>query len=199
MVSAQTSSVSITILAGGKSSRMGTDKSFTLLKNKPLIEHTLIRLVPLGLPIVLITNSPEKYARYNLPMIEDLVLAQGSLGGLYTAIAASATEHTLCVACDMPLLHAPLLKYLIERREGWDVVVPRVGGFPEAMHAIYSRACLEPIRQQLAAGQLKASGFYDKVKTLYIEEDELRQIDPDLRSFINVNTPDDLAAVQFLE
>lgn len=178
---------------------MGTDKSFVLLHNKPIIEHCLMRLVPLGLPMILVTNSPENYARCNVPMIRDIVFGQGSLGGIYTAIASSSTDYTLCVACDMPFLHTLLLKHLIERRADWDVVVPRIGGFPEALHSVYSKACLDPIRQRLAQGQLKASGFYDQVKTLYVEEAEIRLMDPDLRSFINVNTPDDLTAAQSLE
>ena len=78
-------------------------------------------------------------------------------------------------------------------------LVPRVGGFPEAMYSLYSKACLEPIRHQLGTGQLKASGFYDQVKTFYVEDAVIRRIDPDLRSFINVNTPDDLTALQHLE
>ncbi|MHB8629787.1 MAG: molybdenum cofactor guanylyltransferase [Aggregatilineales bacterium] len=193
------SSVSIAILAGGRSSRMGTDKSFVLLQDKPIFEHVLARVLPLGLPMTLITNSPEKYAKYHLQTVADILLEQGALGGLYTAIISSSTDYTLCVACDMPFLNTALLKNLIDRRANWDVVVPRTAGFPEAMHAVYSQACLEPIRRQLTKGQLKASGFYDRVKTLYVEEAEIRSIDPALRSFINVNTPDDLAAVQRLD
>ncbi len=195
----QVRTVNVAILAGGRSSRMGTDKSFILLRNKPLFEHVLARVTPLALPILLITNSPEKYANYNLPTVADLLPGQGSLGGLYTALTSSSTDYTLCIACDMPFLNTLLLKSLIERRVGWDVVVPRIAGFPEALHAVYSKACLEPIRHHLATGQLKASGFYDHVKTLYVEEAEIRRIDPDLRSFINVNTPDDVAALQPLQ
>jgi molybdenum cofactor guanylyltransferase len=191
--------VAIAILAGGQSRRMGSEKSFISLQGKPMIEHVLDRVKTLRLPIMLITNSPDQYAKYELPMASDILPDQGSLGGLYTAIHFSRAEHTLCVACDMPFLNPALLEYLIEQLPGWDAVVPRIGGFPEAIHAIYSKACLDPIRAQILKEQLRSSGIFDSIKTHYIEEPAIKTFDPDFRSFINVNTPDDLAAIQHLE
>jgi molybdenum cofactor guanylyltransferase len=187
------SKISVAILAGGKSSRMGADKSFTLLDGKPIFEHVLTRVQELKLPTILITNSRDKYAAYALPMYQDIFPDQGALGGLYTAIQTSETDFTLCVACDMPFLNVNLLKYLLSLCTAeWDVIVPRTGEYPETMHAVYSKACLEPIQRQIRQGRLKASGFFDQVRVRYIEEDVIRQFDPDLRSFMNVNTPDDL-------
>jgi molybdopterin-guanine dinucleotide biosynthesis protein A len=172
---------------------MGVDKSFTYLNNKSIFEHTLARIQELVLPTILITNSPDKYAAYALPMYQDIFPDQGALGGLYTAIQKSKTGFTLCVACDMPFLNVNLLKYLLSLCTAeWDIIVPRTDGHPEAMHTVYSKACLEPIQRQIAQGKLKASGFFDQVKARYIEEEVIRQFDPDLRSFMNVNTPDDL-------
>ncbi len=188
--------VTIAILAGGKSSRMGTDKSFVPLLGKTLIQHVLDRVGSLGLPVILITNRPADYAPLGLPMFGDLLPEKGSLGGLYTAIACSPTAYTLCVACDMPFLNPALLTYLISLREGYDVIVPRLGGFPEALHAVYSKNCLEPIREKLAQNQLKAISFYGKVRLRFVEEDEVRRFDPALRSFVNVNTPEELARLQ---
>jgi molybdenum cofactor guanylyltransferase len=187
------STISVAILAGGKSSRMGTDKSFARLNDRSIFEHVLTRIHELELPTILITNSPDKYAAYTLPMYQDVFVDQGALGGLYTAIEKSETDFTLCVACDMPFLNVSLLKYLLSLCTGdWDIVVPRTGGYPETMHAVYSKVCVEPIQKQIAQGKLKASDFFDQVKVLYIEEEVIRQSDPDLRSFMNVNTPDDL-------
>ena len=73
-----------------------------------------------------------------------------------------------------------------------DAVVPVVEGRPEPIHAAYSRACLEPIRAKLAADRLKISGFFDDVSVHYFTEDRLRRIDPDLLSFFNINTQQDL-------
>src|SRR5438477_6072065 len=95
-------SASVAILAGGGSSRMGTDKSFVKLNGKPLFECVLERVSALGVPIILIANQPDRYAAYKLPTYVDLMPNCGSLGGLYTAIHYSPTASTLCVACDMP-------------------------------------------------------------------------------------------------
>ncbi len=191
--------VTIAILAGGQSHRMGTDKSFAFLHDKPVIEHVLAQVGLLDVPIILITNSAEKYAQYALSMFGDILPNCGSLGGLYTAIRVSPTEYTICVACDMPFLNVGLLRHLIDVCTGWDVVVPCIGGFPEAMHAVYGKTCLEPIQRQLVQGELKASRFYEQVNVRYVEEAEVRQFDPNLRSFINLNTPDDLAIAHDLD
>lgn len=194
------SQVTIAILAGGQSRRMGTDKSFTLVQGKAIIEHVLSRVGQLNLPTVLITNSPEKYARYALPMYPDALPDCGALGGLYTAIQVSATPFTLCVACDMPFLNVALMTHLCQLcTEEWDVIAPQVNGYPETMHTIYNKSCLEPIRAQLKQGNLKASGFFDQVRVRYVEETALRQFDPQLRSFMNLNTPDDLATARDLD
>ena len=191
--------MSAAVLAGGQSRRMGTDKSFIFLEGRPILEHVLSHVRELELPTILITNSPQHYNAYNLPIYTDILPGQGSLGGLYTAIHKSAADFTLCVACDMPFLNTALLRYLLGLCSAdWDVIVPRIGGYPEAMHAIYSKTCLEPIRGQIVQGKLKASGFFDMVNVRYVEEDEIKPYDPALRSFINLNTPDDLAALDDL-
>jgi len=176
---------------------MGTDKSFLPLGTKTIFEHVLTRIQRLELPTILITAAPEKYARYTLPMYEDVLPEKGALGGLYTAIHVSESDFTLCVACDMPFLNVALLKHLIDLcSPDWDVIVPRIGEQAETMHAVYNKTCLKPIQAQLTEGKLKASDFYERVRVRYVGEDILRQFDPDLRCFMNVNTPDDLAAAE---
>jgi len=179
---------------------MGADKSFILLDGKPIFEHVLSSVRALDLPTLLVTNAPANYAAYHLPTYTDILPDQGSLGGLYTAISSSETEFTLCVACDMPFLNRPLLRHLLDLCSAeWDVIVPRVQGYSEAMHAIYGKACLEPIRKNILQGKLKVCGFFEQVNVHYVEEDAIRQFDPALRSFVNVNTPADLAAARDLD
>lgn len=192
----QNSGVTIAILAGGQSRRMGQNKSFVLLGDKPVFEHVLARLLLLERPVSVITNTPEHYAKYNLPMIPDMLSGLGTLGGIYTAIQTSKTDYTLCVACDMPFLNTSLLRYLIGLCGEHDLIVPRIGKYFEPLHAIYRKTCIDPIDRQLKKNILQASGFYDAVKMRIVEETEIRPHDPDLRSFMNLNTPDDLAAAQ---
>lgn len=191
-----TEAITVAILAGGHSSRMGTDKSFVPLLGKTMIEHVLERVSAVSSQIILITNKPDDYASLGPPMFTDIVPEKGSLGGLYSAVTCSTTPYTLCVACDMQFLNPALLNHLIALREGYDVIVPRINGFPEALHALYSKNCLEPMRERIEQNRLKAIGFYGNVRVRFVEESEVRPIDPDLRSFINVNTPEHLAHLQ---
>ena len=187
------SKTTVAILAGGNSRRMGMDKSFAVLGTKTVFEHVLKQVKVLQLPTILITNAPEKYATYDVSMYQDTVPDQGSLGGLYTAIQESKSDFTLCVACDMPFLNVGLLQHLLVLcTPNWDVIVPRIEGRCETIHAIYHKTCLEAIKAQLVEGKLKASGFFHQVRVCYVDEDVIRQFDPDLRSFMNVNTPADL-------
>lgn len=191
---------SVAIIAGGKSSRMGTDKAFVLLNGKPLIVHVIERAQSLGQSeTFLVTNKPESYAHLGLPMYSDVLPEKGSLGGIYTAIYHSQQPYTLCVACDMPYLNTDLLRYLVDLRkdDAFDVIVPRVENYPEGLHALYSRACLDPIRRRLEADQLKVIAFHADVRVCYVDEAEWQRFDPQGLSFRNINTPDELAqAVQ---
>ncbi|CUS06141.1 putative molybdenum cofactor guanylyltransferase [Candidatus Promineifilum breve] len=187
--------LTVAIQAGGKSSRMGTDKSFVLYNGRPLIEVVREAVAGLGDELILITNKPDAYAHLGLPMFADLYPDTGPLGGIYTALHHAAHPHVLTVACDMPWLNRPLLAYMAGLRQTADVIVPRWDKFPEPLHAIYSQGCLEPIREKLDAQVFKITAFYGRVSIRFVERAEIEQYDPDGRSFVNVNTPDELSAL----
>jgi len=187
---------SIAILAGGRSSRMGTDKSFVRVLGVPMVERVLAQVQGLGAETLLVTNSPGDYAYLGLPLYTDVIPGAGALGGIYSALHYAAHPHVLVVACDMPFLSRPLLAYLLELAPHFDVVVPRAAEGVEPLHAVYGKACLEPIRRRLDAGRYKVIGFYDDVRVRYVDEAELREYDPRLRSFVNVNTPEEAAAAK---
>ncbi len=190
------------ILAGGESRRMGTNKA--LLRLTPdgptLIERVVATLRPFG-PALLVTNTPEVYAFLGLPMVPDALPGTGALGGLYSGLLAAPTLYNLTVACDMPALQPALLQHMAAQPPDYDVLIPRwtepgrSKPVLETLHAIYSRACLPAIRAHLDAGDLRLVSFLPDVQARYLDEPALRQIDPDLASFGNLNTPDDLAQV----
>jgi molybdopterin-guanine dinucleotide biosynthesis protein A len=191
------SGFTVAIVAGGKSSRMGTDKSFVRLLNKPLIEHVMERVSDLGQDdTILITNRPADYDHLRLPMYTDVLPEKGSLGGIYTAVHYSRSKYTLVVACDMPFVNPRLLRHMVsllgEKDGPFDVVVPRVNGYPEGLHAIYGKACLLPIEKRLKLDQLKVIGFYNDVRVRYLDEAEYLPFDPTGHSFQNINTPDEI-------
>lgn len=179
-------------MAGGQSSRMGTDKSFVLFNGRPMIEVVIEAVAGLGDETLLITNKPDAYAHLNLPMVGDVYPDHGSLGGIFTAVHAATQPHTLVVACDMPWLDRPLLEYMIALRQTADIVVPRWEKYPEPLHAIYSQTCLDPIEAKLKAQQLKITGFFGQVAVRFVERVEIEQFDEDGRSFANINSPEDL-------
>ncbi len=185
--------LTVAIQAGGKSSRMGTDKSFVPFRGRPMIATVIDAVAGLGDELILITNKPDEYAHLGLPMFGDLYPETGPLGGIYTAIHAAAHPHVLTVACDMPWLNRPLLAYMASLRETADVVVPRWEKYPEPLHAVYSKACLEPIKEKLDAQMYKITVFYGRVSLRFVSREEIEQFDPEGKSFVNVNTPEELA------
>jgi molybdopterin-guanine dinucleotide biosynthesis protein A len=186
------SKVTIAIMAGGKSSRMGRDKSFVLFQGRPMIEVIQERVIGLGDELILITNKPDDYAHLNLPLFGDVYPDHGSLGGIYTAVYYATHPHTLVVACDMPWLNRPLLEHMLGLRQMADVIVPRWQQYPEPLHAIYSKACLAAIEEKLREKRLKITAFFSQVKVHFVEREVIARFDADGRSFANINTPEEL-------
>ena len=187
-----TAPITIAILAGGKSSRMGTDKAFVRVLGRPLIEDILAQLAGLGAETLIVTNRPDDYAYLGVPLFTDVLPEKGALGGLYTAIHSSSQPHTISVACDMPFVVRPLLDYLISLIPEGDVVMPRLQGEAEPFRAVYSQACLAPIRAALDAGKMRVISFFPEVRVRFVDELEIDRFDPQHLSFFNVNTPADL-------
>ena len=99
----------------------------------------------------------------------------------------------------MPFLNTELLGFMLDIAPDYDVVVPRLNGRPEPLHAIYSKSCLEPIEQRLKRNDLKIALFFDEVSVAFIEEDDVDRMDPHHLSFFNVNTQEDLDKALALE
>ena len=171
---------------------MGTDKSFVLFEGRPMIDVVRETVAGLGDETLLITNKPDDYAHLNLSMVSDVYPGLGPLGGIFTAVHAAAHPHVLVVACDMPWLNRPLLEYMISLRQTADIIVPRWEKYPEPLHAIYSKACLDPIEEKLKEKRLKITGFFGQVNVRFVEREEIEQFDEDGRSFANINSPKDL-------
>jgi molybdopterin-guanine dinucleotide biosynthesis protein A len=181
------------IQAGGRSTRMGGQpKALLEVGGHRIIERVIAALVPvLGDPLI-VTNSPELYGFLGLPMVGDVRPDHGSLGGIYSGLAAVAGDAAFTVACDMPFLHPDLVRLVVERASSGDVVVPRVADQFETMHACYARRCLPAIEDELAVGRLKIVGFFSRVQVVEIPESAVRAIRDPALAFMNVNTPDEL-------
>ena len=175
---------------------MGKNKAFIEIDGVPIIQriHTLFK--SLFSETIIVTNEIELFQNLEAKIYRDLIPNQGALGGLYTGIYYSSFPNAFCVACDMPFLKGSVIRYLIEKMEGYDVVVPRTEDGLEPLHAIYSKNCLDPIRKILEHKQFKVLDFYPMVKVNIVEESEFRSLDPARESFLNVNTPEELRLVK---
>ncbi len=196
--------LTLVINAGGQSRRMGTAKALLPVPpyDTPLIAHIAARLAELTAdPLIVVTNDTALPQAAQLPpgtiFVADAYPDTGTLGGIATGLQ-QAPEWALVVACDLPLVSAELCAMLVgvaaEQADGqdrWDAVVPVVDGYEEPLHALYHRRCLPAIEARLAAGQRRVISFMPDVRTLYVQEEDLRAVDPQLHSFFNTNTPEE--------
>lgn len=187
------------IQAGGKSTRMGgKPKSLLELGGRRIIERVLDAVAPAVADVLIVTNTPELYGFLGVPMVADVYPDHGSLGGIFSGLAAAPGDAAFTVACDMPFLHREVARLVVSRAAEGDVVIPRVGQQLQTMHAVYGKACLAPIEAQLRVGRLKIVGFFDSVRVVEIDEAAVaRHRAPDV-VFMNVNTPDELAHARAL-
>ncbi len=208
--------VSAVVLAGGGSRRMGTDKAFLKMPGGgTIIETILSKLARLSDEIILVTNRPQRYEPLGVKLVADIYPGKGALGGVYTGLCAMSHSHGLVVACDMPFLKPSLLRYMLVMAPEYDVVVPRAvpwGGLKDVkggeettkeyllhpLHAVYSKSCLEPMKDLLESGDLRIISFYPRVRVRYVEEGEIDIFDPEHLSFFNINTPADLRRAEGL-
>ncbi|MFH1489825.1 MAG: molybdenum cofactor guanylyltransferase [Pseudomonadota bacterium] len=196
----QLSGVTGIILAGGKSHRYGRNKALADFDGVPLLERGIGVLRTLFRDLVIITNTPDEYARFGLPMFSDLIKGLGPLGGLYTGLRAIEDGWGFFAACDMPFLSRDLIQYIVGRRDGYDAVVPRVDWKIDALHALYGKACLPAIKTMIDARDFQIIKLFGKIRIKYVQEEDIRVFDPELKSFININRPQELSeALQLIK
>jgi molybdopterin-guanine dinucleotide biosynthesis protein A len=202
--------LSVIILAGGRSSRMGQDKASLLLDGRPLIWHVAQRLLPLAGELIISSNEPERFAALgaDLPIpvqvVPDQYAGAGPLAGLQAGLSVATRELALLVAVDMPLLSRSLLAYMQAIAGGHAAVVPRLALRPgegeeyEPLHALYRRSCLPAITAHLAQNHRRVVSFFPDVDVRDVTRAEIERFDPGLFSFFNVNTPQDWEQAQEL-
>jgi len=177
--------------------RLGRIKALEIINRQSLIELTVDCLYSLSHSVLVVTSQEQfdviAASRLKGKVIVDLCPGKGALGGIYTGLASADTCYSLVVGCDMPFLNRNLLRYLIDLAPGFDVVVPRVDGMYEPLHAVYSRSCLSPVSKLMEEDSLGISKLFDLVNTRYVDKDEIAKFDPQFLSFFNINTLYDLS------
>jgi molybdopterin-guanine dinucleotide biosynthesis protein MobB len=189
------SDMSLALLAGGLSSRMGEDKAFASFQDGTLLEWMRDRTAPLFSHVFVVTREPSRFHGLGIPVIKDALAEEGSAVGVYTAVLAAPTERVLCLACDMPFVSPRLLWELADKSEGYDVFVPRHGKFMQPLCAVYSKRTLDAYREFILSGGRRIFDIYPDLNTGFLDVSDGRFGDPD-KLFANVNTPEELAAAR---
>ncbi len=191
------------VLAGGHSTRMGRDKAFLPLPDNPhvtFVEHLAAVLVEQCGEVVLVARDAEQAIQYKhlaLPIVTDETPDVGPLMGLYTGLRAVQASSALVLAVDMPFVQAEMIAFLLSQQlQNTLAIVPLVKEVPQVLCAVYSRAIVPFVKERLQAGRRDPRSLLDVVPVRYIGEAQLREVDPQLRSFVNMNTPEDYNATQ---
>ncbi|WP_031514934.1 molybdenum cofactor guanylyltransferase [Desulfofalx alkaliphila] len=184
---------SAAILAGGKSSRMGTNKAFLEVRSCRIIDHTMDELKKVSDDILLITNKPEEYKGLGVRLAKDIYPGMGPLSGIHSALVHAGHRAVLVVACDMPFIEAGLARYLISFADDYQVIIPVVDGYHEPLFAVYSTSCVPHIERCILQGKRRVIDFFSSVRVKYVNEEEISKVANLELVFYNVNTPKELA------
>lgn len=184
------------ILAGGQSRRFGRAKAAEQLHGEPMILHVAERLARQCDEILVVVAELSQAQAFPMPpgarVVVDVHPGKGPLAGIYAGLRRASFPWALAVACDMPFLSPGLLAHMLALRSDWDAVVPVIQDRLQPTHAAYSQACLPVMHRCIERGSLVAARFFDEVRVKRVPEEDVRQFDPGLLSFFNINTPADL-------
>ena len=181
------------ILAGGENLRMGANKAFLVIDGERLIDRTVRLFRGLFRDVIIVTNSPLDYLDCNATIVTDIYPGKKALGGIYTGLFYAGCTHAFVAACDMPFLNPDFIGDMMEQAPPHDIVVPETPEGLEPLHAVYAKTCLPHMKRRIIQDNLKITCFYKGLKCLIISDSIRKTFDPEMRMFINVNTPEDLA------
>ncbi len=177
------------ILAGGASSRMGTDKSQLLLEDQTFVECIAATLLTVTDSIRLVGGRENS----KLSTVADVYPQWGALGGLHAALSACRRNWAIVVACDLPFVTSELLSSLASKRGDYDAVVPiQPDGRPQPLAALYrAEPCTRWATELIQAGRRRPLDLLQNVNTRWVDFAEIANLDHAERFFVNINTPDD--------
>ena len=185
------------ILAGGESSRMGLPKHLLPTSGGTVIGHLIAKLSSLFVE-TLVVGGGLQLAGEGFRTVEDARPEQCPLVGIYSGLCAAKTDLAFVLACDLPFVKPELVQYLLSRSHEADIVVPVAKGYYEPLCAVYRRTAIPVIQEALDRGALKITEIYDRLQLCKVTEQEIKRFDPELSSFLNLNTPKQLKLLSSL-
>ncbi len=204
--------MTLILLAGGKSTRLGIEKAFLELEGRLLIEQIICKLMDLFDDVLIISSGnidklnkiankiSVKYrlkGKRRIVVKQDLIKNKGPLGGIYSGLFYSKTKNNFVIACDMPFVNHNLISFMwrLANRYNFHIIVPKISNFIEPLHAVYSKDVLKKIKKQIESGNLKIFDFINKIektKVRYITKEEIERFDKNRLCFFNLNNISDL-------
>jgi molybdopterin-guanine dinucleotide biosynthesis protein A len=189
------------IVAGGKSTRFGTDKASAVLAGTALLDWVVRGVSPSCAAVVVVRARGQALPHFEsaapVTVVDDEYEEKGPLAGLVSGLAVASTPLAFAASCDVPLVRRELVAGLASLAAAWDVVVPHVEGFPQPLLAIYRVAsCLPAFRAAVEADRLKITAAYSGLRVRPVREPEVRAFDPEIESFRNLNRVDDVAGIE---
>lgn len=183
--------IEASVLAGGKSTRMGQDKGLMLLKGKPMISYILDTLQKIKMPTNIIANNTS-YNTFGLPVYSDIVSGKGPMGGLLTAFENTTADMVLLIGCDTPLISVELINHLLSLANKEKIIAPRIAGKINPLFALYPRCLKQELEKRMNAGQLKMADFILKNQHILVPyTDQQTSL-----YFTNVNNPHELLEIE---
>ncbi|HXG23177.1 MAG TPA: molybdenum cofactor guanylyltransferase [Chthonomonadales bacterium] len=180
------------VLAGGKSRRMGRDKALLPFRGKTLLEYVVAQLRKAVDEVIVVADVPNRYVLANgTHVVGDIYPGAGPLGGIVTGLYATEEGYHPVIGCDMPHLEPAILHFLIREAQGLDGAIPVIAGRVEPLCAVYHSRCAAVFEKALHQGERAVHRVIECVDMMRVHEEALRAIDKDLRSFINLNTPEE--------
>ena len=194
-------SASAIILAGGQSRRMGRPKAALRFGNCTILERLIAELCA-GFDDILIIAAPEQSEAFpiehllrtapsSVRLLRDPIAYQGAAVALAHGLAAAVNDIAFACSCDLPLLRAEVARALYGMLNGYEAVIPHIGAKPQPLCGVYRRSVAAFIEKQLASREHRLTRITAGLRAHRPADLQLRQIDPDLRSFMNINTPED--------
>jgi molybdopterin-guanine dinucleotide biosynthesis protein A len=176
------------ILAGGKSSRMGTDKALLMFGGEPLLERAINQIRPFCRSVSVSGQNPE-YRRFGVPLVSDVFSGSGPIAGIHACLTSSSTDWNLLVGVDLPFLNDALFRFLLDNADGYDCVIPRSRLGIEPLSGLYHRRSLPEVERQIHQGDFKLINLLQKLNVSFADCNSLILDFP--RLFVNLNYPDD--------
>ena len=189
------------ILAGGQNTRFsGKNKAFQRINGNRIIDHLYRLFCNMFEEVILVTNDPDQYTAFDCMIVTDIFQTRSSLTGLHAGLFYASLPNAFFTACDTPFLKPDVIDILLQELDpDTDIVIPETAEGLEPLCAIYSKRCLQPIERRLSRKQFKIQGFFKKLRVKKIPERIFREKDPELVSFFNVNTPEDIAIAENIQ